>query len=162
RGRRRRRGCPGTGPTMAGVMGAQMDIAPHLSGTRTRRQSLMGAAISAVSGPLAACGGVRQATPTVSTAAVAISGTIEVWHGWDLRVNEVRALCVQFELAHPGVRVSAVQSSSVGSQKVTAAVLAGTPPDLLDVGTAMYALFVPAKALVDLKTYLTRDKIDPK
>jgi multiple sugar transport system substrate-binding protein len=137
-----------------------MEVTIRISG-RTRRQVLEAALVGAATGPVAACGPGQAATGSAVPTAT-LSGTIEFWHGWDLRVNEMRALADRFESDHPGVQVNTVQSSSVGQQKVVAAVLAGTPPDLLDVDPSSYALFVPAKALADLTQLLARDKIDPK
>jgi multiple sugar transport system substrate-binding protein len=49
-----------------------------------------------------------------------------------------------------------------GREKITAAVLAGTPPDCLHLQRDQYPQLIPAKAVVPLDKYMARDKVDPK
>ena len=129
------------------------------------RRGVMQALTLATGGlSLAACAGSGPATTDRAAPAPAKPvGPVTLWHNWGLRTPALKTHLAQFEQANPGVTVEeTTQSSAFGSDQIVAAILAGTPPDCLNIFPAMYLLLVPAKAVVDLKAYLARDKIDPR
>jgi len=130
----------------------------------TRRTVLAsGAALSA--GALAACGtSTGQTTQnTGAPAATKPTGNIEFWHNWSTRAPQLRVYLDQFEQQHPGTKVLDQDATQFGGRaKMTAGIIAGTMPDSLMVFKDMYPLVVPAKAVMGLNKYVSRDKIDLK
>jgi multiple sugar transport system substrate-binding protein len=121
-----------------------------------------GLALAAGGGALAACGTGAQQTQGVPAAAKP-TGTIEFWQGWSTRTPQLRAYLDQFERENPGTKVQDSEFADLGGRpKVVASVLAGTMPDSLMVFKDMFALVVPARAVVGLNKYVARDKVNLK
>jgi multiple sugar transport system substrate-binding protein len=123
------------------------------------------AACGATTAPSASSGPVSTTAPTTNSAPAAIkpTGTIEFWQGWSTRTMQLRTYLDQFEKENPGTKVLDAEFSDMGGRpKVVTNVVAGTMPDCLMVFKDMYALVVPAKVVVGLNKYISRDKVDMK
>jgi multiple sugar transport system substrate-binding protein len=83
---------------------------------------------------------------------------ITFWQFFDSEA--IRPLLVRFEQAHPGVRVEMQQLTwQSGREKIIAAVAAGEPPDLCELGSTWVAKFASDGALLE-RTSQTADLRD--
>ena len=98
----------------------------------------------------------RAAMAALATAALAISGCartsqvreVVFWQFWPLEV--IQPIVQRFEAEHPGIEVRVEQLTwDSGKDKITAAVAAGRPPDLCELGSTYMPRFLEAGALSD-------------
>lgn len=98
----------------------------------------------------------RAAMAALATAALAISGCartsqvreVVFWQFWPLEV--IQPIVQRFEAEHPGIDVRVEQLTwDSGKDKITAAVAAGRPPDLCELGSTYMPRFLEAGALSD-------------
>ena len=84
--------------------------------------------------------------------------TIEFWQFWDSAV--IRPLLDKFEAENPGIKVNMQQLTwQNGKEKILAAVVAGTTPDLCELGSTWFAEFAGSGSLVDLSAQV--DSLKP-
>jgi multiple sugar transport system substrate-binding protein len=129
------------------------------------RRRLLGTGLTAVAaGPLAACGAANQPSGQGAPAASlgSVSGQVQVWHyyssqswkGW------LKKTAAQLKEKAPRVDVQPTQVSlDVLAEKVTAAAVAGTPPDVVahDSGTAAFRGKSGEAAALDAR--MTKDRV---
>ncbi|MBI3972669.1 MAG: ABC transporter substrate-binding protein [Chloroflexi bacterium] len=131
----------------------------------TKRQWLTGImGAPAAGGMLAACAPFGQAGGDTTPPASKPTGTITFWHNWAARADMLQQLVLDpFMREYPDLVVEPTTFAAAGGrEKITAAVLAGTPPDCLHLQRDQYPQLLPSKAVVPLDKYLARDKLDPK
>lgn len=93
------------------------------------------------------------------------SGPIELtfWHGADPPPNRVvlDKLVERFNFQHPGIRVRAIYAGQQDQQipKILAAVIGGSPPDLLWYNATLTGQLVKADAIVSLDEYLQKENL---
>jgi ABC-type glycerol-3-phosphate transport system substrate-binding protein len=120
-----------------------------------------GAALAA-GGLLAACGAGGGASET-APAATKPTGTVAFWHNWTTRGPLLRGYFDQFENENHGVKIEDTDVSTMGGRaKVPTAVLSGTAPDVLHLFVDMIPQLAPSKALMGLRPYASRDKVNLK
>ncbi len=119
------------------------------------RRTLVASGAALATGTLAACGTPNAPTQSSQTQAAPPAsrptGNIEFWHNWSTRAPQLRIYLDRFEQENPGAKVLDQDATQQGGRaKMTASIIAGTAPDCLMVFKDMYALVVPAKAMVGL------------
>ena len=138
---------------------------PRPSPKALTRRTVIATLATVTTGALAACGTPtnREARTETAPAATKPTGNIEFWHNWSTRAPQLRIYLDRFEQENPGAKVLDQDATQQGGRaKMTANIVAGTAPDSLMVFKDMYALVVPAKAMIGLNKYVARDKIDLK
>lgn len=75
--------------------------------------------------------------------------TLQFWQFWDSGV--IRPLLDKFEAENPGIKVNMKQLTwQNGKEEILAAVVAGTTPDLCELGSTWFAEFAGSGRLVDI------------
>jgi multiple sugar transport system substrate-binding protein len=129
-----------------------------MSGRRTTAAALAAtAALSLVTACTGSSGTGATDDPKAET-------TINFWHGWSAP-SEVKAIeenVARFEKAHPNIKVKV--TSNVTDDKINQALRAGgdnAPDAISSFTTDSVGTFCTSGALVDLKPFLEKSKIDP-
>ncbi|MGP3980010.1 ABC transporter substrate-binding protein [Streptomyces sp. KR80] len=129
-----------------------------MSGRRTTAAALAAtAALSLVTACTGSSGTGATDDPNAET-------TINFWHGWSAP-SEVKAIeenVARFEKAHPNIKVKV--TSNVTDDKINQALRAGgdnAPDAISSFTTDSVGKFCTSGALVDLKPFLAKSKIDP-
>lgn len=77
--------------------------------------------------------------------------TVQFWQFWEADV--VSPILVRFEAENPGIKVQMKQLTwQNGREEILAAVAAGTPPDLCELGSTWFGRFAADGALADITT----------
>jgi multiple sugar transport system substrate-binding protein len=123
---------------------------------------LFAAATLAVAGAtaLAGCTGQSATVPISSAAPTHLSGTVSLWHFFtDREATVIQSVVDDFESANPDVTVEV--HSGQDDEKLTKAIAAGQNVDVgISYSTDIVGTFCSSGAFIDLKPYITRDKID--
>lgn len=135
-----------------------------------RRQVLAGmGSVAAACGALglAACGGaLNRGTSPAGSGAGGTPVTVAMWHIWDgNRTTPFHRSLAMLTEKKPNVRVDptpmAQGTDREKEQKITAAIAAGDPPDLLMVNQGVFADLAGGGALVPLDDSLKTEKLSP-
>lgn len=122
----------------------------------------MGLVVVLLLGLLTACGGDTSSEPAASgsqTASAQEEKTLELWY-WQSDMEQAwnDHLIADFEAANPGVKVNlTIMPWSDYWQKVQAATVSNTLPDIMVMSVAYIEQYAKAGVVIDLKDYIDRD-----
>lgn len=126
----------------------------------TRRELLrLGLGVAGTAVLAAACGPKPAASPE-PTGPV----TLRWWHVWGgSRVPLMDKQVEDFDALHPDIKVDHLLISQDGMyEKYLTAIAGGNPPDVIMILSTVLPSFATKNVLLELDSYLERDKIDPK